>query len=164
MLRAQCHGEHEKDNSLAGRAQTHTHHQHLQEVWIAKMCLNVIIIVVFLVISVEIGQMASCHDERTIIIKWVIIYMWERNRIIFVVLQEIFFLHVGNHSVRCSHFLEKKKVPIKNTCTALLKLTHLFLDTCLPNQTPQPNSHTLRLTSREFTQANKHRRVWRSLH
>lgn len=38
------------------------------------MCLTFIIIVIFLVISIEIEQMAPCYNERTIIIKWVMIY------------------------------------------------------------------------------------------
>lgn len=43
------------------------------------MRLTFIIIVIFLVISIEIEQMASCYNGRTIIIKWVMIYYMRKR-------------------------------------------------------------------------------------
>ena len=44
------------------------------------MCLTFIIIVIFLVICIEIEQMASCYNGRTIIIKWVMIYNMRKRK------------------------------------------------------------------------------------
>lgn len=87
------------------------------------MCLTFIIIVIFLVISIEIEQMASCFNRGTIIIKWVMIYNMckrEKHKIAFISFQEMLFFHIGNNSVHSSTLLlERKmtaKIPIENTC------------------------------------------------